>query len=236
MGKGVISRLLGVVDSIRQGTGLEIDEHLTAGGRPVRNANGQKVRAIVRRHGAATPFAAEGGRTNRGLPGQMAGLLGLLRAVGFEEFTPTVRTEALNAAEAFLIERVREHLGRRRLLVRYDLGKTKAACIENRLATTGEQGTDGRWRGALSLPCRSCELPNGRRQLASSRLDIQSLRAGLHILWRSCRPTPGSANAGLLLMLACAPVWSFGAGDLRVAAIRLACFGRGVSRRLASRR
>src|SRR5947207_1962832 len=73
--KGTISACLVVLERLRGEWNLNLESHRAAGGSQIKGASGAAVTRILARYGEARPFAKEGGRTNRGGPGDVKELL-----------------------------------------------------------------------------------------------------------------------------------------------------------------
>ena len=75
------------------------------------------VKKILARHGESRDFLKEGGRTNRGAPGDVEKMLEALRLLRKEP--PKSRNEILDLLQGFLVGKVREYHLRQRLKIKY---------------------------------------------------------------------------------------------------------------------
>jgi hypothetical protein len=60
-----------VLEQLKENYDLNIDAHTAPGGSQVRGVSGAAVKRILETHDETRPFSSEGGRTNRGLRGDM---------------------------------------------------------------------------------------------------------------------------------------------------------------------
>ena len=80
--KGTIAGGLVVLDRLKTTPVFDIEAHVAPGGAQVAGAGGAAVKNILARFGETRDFLREGGRTNRGLRGEMSALLDALKAAG----------------------------------------------------------------------------------------------------------------------------------------------------------
>jgi len=141
--RGSISGALVVLERLKRDFDLSIDAHTAAGGSQIRGASGEAVRSILVRFGESRRFVSEGGRTNRGLRGDVANMLGSLTSAGLDELTASERNWILSDLQGFLVEKVREFHGRQRLKVTYDPSKSSRQAVGDLLASAREVGKGG---------------------------------------------------------------------------------------------
>jgi hypothetical protein len=101
------------------------------------------VKAILERFGETRPFLQEGGRTNRGLRGDIKGLLEAVQSANLEKLSTTQRNKILSGLQEFLIARVHDYHDLQRLEINYDPSKSTWQCICDLLDTARENGKDG---------------------------------------------------------------------------------------------
>ncbi len=70
--RGTIAAALVVLDRIKQDCKLDLDSHRASGKSQIKGVSGTAVARILATFGETRPFLSEGGRTNRGGPGDMA--------------------------------------------------------------------------------------------------------------------------------------------------------------------
>ncbi len=141
--RGTIGAALIVLERLKTEYALDLDAHRAGGGSQIRGASGWSVKEILARFGETRPFLSEGGRTNRGAPGDIRRLLEALRAAGLEHAPPQERVEVLTALQAELVQRVREWHNRQRLTFSYDSSKTTWQIVREILDRARESGKEG---------------------------------------------------------------------------------------------
>src|SRR5689334_8134092 len=105
--KGSIAGALIVIERLKKNFDLSIDSHTAKGGSQISGAGGAAVRSVLERFGEIRPFLEEGGRTNRGLRGDIAKLLDAIANAGLESFSTPQRNKILTELQQFLVEKVR---------------------------------------------------------------------------------------------------------------------------------
>ena len=93
---GTIAGALVVLEHLKESPGCRIQDHIATGKAQIKGASGQAVKKILEAHGEKRPFLSEGGRTNRGLRGDMEKMLLVLEAAGLPEFNKEKRLVFLN--------------------------------------------------------------------------------------------------------------------------------------------
>lgn len=141
--RGVIAAALVVVERLRETCDLDPTRHLTVGAGQIRGVSGAAVARILARYGETRPFLAEGGRTNRGAPGQVASLLSALRDVGLAQLDPSARDVVLDELQAFLVDKVTEYHRRERLKFEYSPSHTAARSVRQILNEARKVGKEG---------------------------------------------------------------------------------------------
>jgi hypothetical protein len=141
--RGSISGALVVLERLKEDFDLSIDAHTATGGSQIRGASGEAVRSILASFGETRRFVSEGGRTNRGLRGDIANMLKALASAGLDTLVVNERNVILDDLQGFLVDRVREFHGRQRLKVAYDPSKSTRQAISDLLANAREVGKGG---------------------------------------------------------------------------------------------
>lgn len=141
--KGTISGALVVLDNLRKEFVLDINSHTAQGGSQIRGASGTRVKRILAEHGEPRAFVSEGGRTNRGLRGQISSLLTTLDKSGLGSVSAEQRDEVLRDLQGFLVLQVRQFFGRERLKLTYDPSKTAIQLVEDLLMAAQRDGKEG---------------------------------------------------------------------------------------------
>lgn len=141
--KGTIAGALVVLDRLKEKFDLSIDAHTAKGGSQISGAGGAAVKAILERFDETRPFLQEGGRTNRGLRGDIKGMLDAIGSVPLERISKTRRKEILSELQQFLVARIRDYHDLQRLEINYDPSKSMWQCICDLLNAARENSKDG---------------------------------------------------------------------------------------------
>lgn len=141
--RGTIAAALVVLDQLKEEFDLRLDSHRAAGKSQIRGASGAALARILGEFGETRPFLKEGGRTNRGGPGDIAKMLETLRGVGLNRLPANERIEILTELQRFLVNKVKEFHSRQRLKVAYDPSRSAWQSIHDLLALARENGKEG---------------------------------------------------------------------------------------------
>jgi hypothetical protein len=141
--KGTIAGALVVLDRLQQHFDLSIEAHTAKGGSQISGAGGAAVKSILERFGETRPFLQEGGRTNRGLRGEIKRLLAAIAGAGLDQLSETSRNEVLWELQGVLVEKVHEYHDLQRLEVSYEPSKSTWQFICELLEVARENGKDG---------------------------------------------------------------------------------------------
>src|SRR5215212_11420800 len=141
--KGTIAGALVVLDRLKNSFDLSIDSHTAKGGSQISGASGSAVRSILENFGESRAFLEEGGRTNRGLRGDVAKLLNAISGSNLESLSKPDRNNILTELQQFLVEKVREFHELQRLQITYDASKTTWQAISDWLDEARETGKEG---------------------------------------------------------------------------------------------
>jgi len=141
--KGTVAGALVVLERLKENFDLSIETHTAKGGSQISGASGGSVRVILERFGEKRPYLSEGGRTNRGLRGDIINLLKAIDKSGIKNLSSKQRNEILEAFQIFLVKRVAEFHGRQRLKFYHDPSKTTWQLIRDILDSAVESGKGG---------------------------------------------------------------------------------------------
>lgn len=141
--KGAIAAALIVLDRLKEDYDLNLQSHRAAGEAQLRGASGTAVQKILLRFGEHRPFAKEGGRTNRGGPGQIRSMLDELKMMKMDSLSPETRKSILESFQGFLVDRVRDFHNRQRLKISFDPSKTTWQLVSELLLLAKENGKEG---------------------------------------------------------------------------------------------
>lgn len=173
--KGTMAGALVVLERLKEDLDLDIDAHTAPGGSQIRGASGAAVKKILADFGETRQFVAEGGRTNRGLRGDIEAMLDALKQALTKHQAETDRIEALEACQRFLVDQVREWHGRQRLEISFEPSMTTRDVVRLILAKAKERDQSGQVAqylvGAkLALRFPELEIPNESYSTADQQL------------------------------------------------------------------
>jgi len=141
--KGAIAGALVILGRLQKDFDLKLSNHLATGGAQIRGAGRAALKKILADFGEERPFLSEGGRTNRGLPGQVRDLLANLGELGIAQFPADPRGDVLRTMQSWLVERVREFHQRQRIRISFDPAKTTAQLVKELLGEAKQNRKDG---------------------------------------------------------------------------------------------
>jgi Domain of unknown function (DUF4928) len=141
--KGTIAGALVVLQHLQEDFDLDIESHTAKGGSQVRGAGGTAVRKILESFGETRSFVSEGGRTNRGLRGDINSMLEALDSSGIARLPAKTRNSILRELQQFLVDRVNDFHQLQRLEIAFDSGKSTWQTINDLIAKAAETGKDG---------------------------------------------------------------------------------------------
>jgi hypothetical protein len=141
--KGTIGGALVVLDRLQENFDLSIDAHTAKGGSQISGAGRAAVNSILERFDETRPFLQEGGRTNRGLRGDIKRLLDAIASASLDSLLKARRNQILSELQRFLVARVREYHDLQRLEIIFDPSKTTWQCISDLLDRARENGKEG---------------------------------------------------------------------------------------------
>jgi len=141
--RGTLSGALVVLERLKKSFDLNIDSHTARGGAQVLGASGAAVQRILEAFGETRPFLSEGGRTNRGLRGDIAGMLAAIGTARFETLSEAERAATLEQLQGFLVEKVKEYHNRQRIKFIFDPSRSTSQLIKELLDAASETGKRG---------------------------------------------------------------------------------------------
>jgi hypothetical protein len=141
--RGTISAGLVILERLKTEYNLDLQAHRAPGGSQLKGAGGQAEKKILARFGEMRPFTAEGGRTNRGGPGDILSLLETLASLNLDTIEESERNTILNELQRFLVERVIDYHSRQRIKLTFDPTKTTWQTIQSLLTAAHETGKEG---------------------------------------------------------------------------------------------
>jgi hypothetical protein len=141
--RGTISGALVVLEQLKTEYSLDINNHTAKGGSQIKGASGEAIRKILSDFDETRPFLSEGGRTNRGLRGDIEGMLTALKEMSLDNFDVERRNQILNSMQGFLVERVKEYHNQQRIKFVYNPNESTWQTISNILEAARETNKEG---------------------------------------------------------------------------------------------
>jgi len=141
--RGTIGAALVVLEHLRTIYDLDIVHHQAKGGAQIKGLSAAAVAKILNRFGETRPFLKEGGRTNRGGPGDIVAMLDTLQKHNLERLTEGARAAVLTKLQQYLVDRVKDFHNRQRLKVIFDPAKSTWQVIAEILNLAKENGKEG---------------------------------------------------------------------------------------------
>ena len=141
--KGSIAGALVVLERLKKKFDLSIDAHTAKGGSQISGAGRVPVRSILARFGENRPFLEEGGRTNRGLRGDIAKLLDAIAFSDLEDVSKPQRNKILNELQVLLVDKVRQFHELQRIQIKYERSKSIWQSIFDWLEAARQSGKEG---------------------------------------------------------------------------------------------
>jgi hypothetical protein len=117
---GTLAASLVILDRLKADFDLNFESHIAEGGAQIKSVSGAKVAAILKSHGETRPFAKEGGRTNRGIQGEIQPLFQELGKPDLHVLKKEDRDEILFSLQGYLVDRVRDFHNRQKIKLVFD--------------------------------------------------------------------------------------------------------------------
>lgn len=140
---GTIAAALVVLERLKQNYNLDFEAHVAPGGMQISGASGRAVAEILKRFGETRPFAREGGRTNRGGPGEIKALLNSLTELGLEKQPEESRNAVLESFQSYLVDRVRDFHNRQKIKLVFDPKLSTWQIVKDLLEAARNEGKEG---------------------------------------------------------------------------------------------
>ena len=141
--RGTIGAALVVLERLKTTYDLDLAYHQAKGGAQISGLSARAVAKILERFGETRLFLKEGGRTNRGGPGDIKSMLDVLREHHLDQLPEGSRLKILISLQQCLVDRVRDFHNRQRLKVVFDPGKSTWQAVSDLLSLAREDGKEG---------------------------------------------------------------------------------------------
>ncbi len=142
--KGTVAGALVVLERLKADYTLDLNRHRAKKGQSqIKGAGKAQTQKILNQFGETRLFVGEGGRTNRGLAGDIASLLEALRQANLEPLPLEERAQILTQLQIFLIGKVGEYFNRERLKFVYNPSLSVWQNIHGLLQDARANGKEG---------------------------------------------------------------------------------------------
>jgi len=141
--RGTVGGALVVLEQLKINFDTDINTYTARGGSQIIGASGAALAIILARFGETRPFLSEGGRTNRGLRGDVASMLAAIEAASLGGLQAAERDDILAALQGFLIQKVRDFHNRQRLSLAYNPTKSTWQFVRDLLSLARTLGKEG---------------------------------------------------------------------------------------------
>jgi hypothetical protein len=142
--KGTVAGALVVLERLKTKYVLDLDQHRAKRGQSqIEGAGKSSTQKILAKFGETRKFLEEGGRTNRGLAGEIGRLLDTLKSARLENLSTDERNRILTEVQEFLVSKVGEYFSRERVKFTYNPANTAWHCVHIILETAREGGKEG---------------------------------------------------------------------------------------------
>lgn len=209
--RGTTAAALHLLERLKTTYSLNINDHRTEGEAQIKGLTPSAIKRLLKEFGEERPFLKEGGRTNRGGPGDMASLLSAMEGLGLQRLAAKKRKIILAEMQAYIVEvLIPEYFNRKRLEFVFDPSVKTSAIIQAILEKATQQKKAGAVAEHLVGAKLQLRFPNSevRNKISSSADDPSGepgdFRIGDTAFHVSVAPSPGhfekcerNLNAGL---------------------------------------
>ena len=126
--KGTVAGALVVLERLKVEYILDSDHHRTEGKSQIKGVSKAATQKILESFSEVREFLQEGGRTNRGLAGDIAKLLDTLKLMKLHNLQTEKRNQLLRELQIFLVGKVGDYFNRERVKFVFKIGR--ASCRE----------------------------------------------------------------------------------------------------------
>jgi len=140
---GTIAAGLVILKSLKESYDLNFESYIAKGGMQIKGLSGSSVAEILNDFGEYRPFAKEGGRTNRGGPGEIKSLLQKLSELNLEILPEKDKNKILTSFQVYLVDRVRDYHNRQKIKLVFDHKLSTWQIVASLLETAKSEGKAG---------------------------------------------------------------------------------------------
>lgn len=142
--RGTIAAALLILDKLRDEFNLDLDSYRTKKGQSqIAGLSSSAIAGILKKFNEERPFLREGGRTNRGVAGDMGRMLQSIAEMKLDKLSKTERNLVLRQLQLFLVGQIKDFHNRQVLKVPYDSSFSSWQFINGLLKIAAENGKEG---------------------------------------------------------------------------------------------
>lgn len=113
--RGTLAGALAVAEALKTNFDLDLESHTAKGGSQIKGASGARVAKILTGLGETRKFLVEGGRTNRGLRGEIKSFLDALEKLNLDGLSAAQRNKSLLEVQKFLLVKIGHFFNREKI-------------------------------------------------------------------------------------------------------------------------
>ena len=141
--RGSIGAALVVLERLETEWNLNISAHLARQKGQVRGVSGAALKRILAKFDEHRTFLSEGGRTNRGVPGDIEQMLKSLEDCHLDQLEEAQRVSMLRKLQTYLVGKVRDWHSRKRLEIDFEPSNTAWETVHEILKKSRDAGKEG---------------------------------------------------------------------------------------------
>jgi Domain of unknown function (DUF4928) len=169
--RGTIAAGLVILEHLKETFDLDLKAHRAAGGSQLKGAGGAALGKILAKFGETRQFLKEGGRTNRGGPGDIDRMLKAVESLGLESYSSQDRVKVIEELQKFLVEKVQEYHSRQRLKFSFIASQSVFQTVADLLGVArmnGKEGPVAQYLVGAKLQLRFPELKIGNESYSTA--------------------------------------------------------------------
>ena len=141
--RGTLGGALAVAEALKTNFNLDLESHTAKGGSQIKGASGPRLAKVLAELGETRKFLVEGGRTNRGLRGEIKSFLDAVQKLKLDGLPAGQRNKALVEVQKFLVEKIKRFFNRERVKFVYVPDRPTALLIGDILAAAHADKKEG---------------------------------------------------------------------------------------------
>ena len=142
--RGTIAAALLILDKLMDEFNLDLDSYRTEKGQSqIAGLSASAIAGILKKFNEERPFLREGGRTNRGVAGDIGRMLQSVAKMKLDKLAKSERNLILGQLQLFLVRQIKDFHNRQVLKVPYDSSFSSWQFINSLLRIAAENGKEG---------------------------------------------------------------------------------------------